>query len=103
MGSKPIRVHRLKTLAPYWERIQQGTKTFEIRKNDRDFQVGDLLELEYFKEEVEYKKGVFVGGNGIDGEIINYFPIITARVNYIFTGGQYGLEVGYCIMSIELI
>jgi hypothetical protein len=87
-----MRVHRLKTLAPYWHRIQQGDKTFEIRKNDRDFQVGDILELE------------FVESINPNIQSANWAPmIINAKVKYLFPGGQYGLEVGYCIMSIELI
>lgn len=87
-----MRIHRLKTLAPYWERIQQGDKTFEIRKNDRDFQVGDILELELIE-------------NKHDPVMSYSMPpmIIKARVKYLFSGGQYGLEIGYCIMSIELI
>jgi hypothetical protein len=85
-----MRTHRLKTLAPYWQRVAYGEKKFEIRKNDRDFQVGDVLELEYVENE----------GRPIDSTAA---PLLCyARVKYVFCGGQYGLEVGYCIMSIEL-
>ena len=88
-----MRTHSLKTLPPYWERVQTGEKTFEIRKNDRDFQVGDILELEYY----DPNKQIVVGYN------FNCPPIIAAVVKYVFCGGQYGLETGYCIMSIEII
>lgn len=37
--------HYLKTVQPYFDAIDQGLKTFEIRKNDRDFKVGDILVL----------------------------------------------------------
>ena len=40
-----MRTHELKTLERYWRRVEMGVKTFEIRKNDRDFQVGDMLRL----------------------------------------------------------
>jgi hypothetical protein len=33
--------HRLKVLIKYADAIMDGTKTFEIRRNDRNFKVGD--------------------------------------------------------------
>lgn len=40
--------HELKCYSQYFQRICSGQKTFEIRKNDRDFQVGDILHLREF-------------------------------------------------------
>ncbi len=37
--------HELKILPEYFEAVTSGRKQFEIRKNDRDFKVGDLLTL----------------------------------------------------------
>lgn len=34
-------IHTLKIWPQYFERVADGTKTFEIRKNDRGFQFGD--------------------------------------------------------------
>ena len=42
---KMTRIHELKCYSEYFWRIQNGQKTFEIRKNDRDYQVGDVLVL----------------------------------------------------------
>jgi len=41
------RVHELKTDIRFWPAVDAGTKTFEVRKDDREggFQVGDLLIL----------------------------------------------------------
>lgn len=36
-------VHTLKIQDVYYERIINNLKSFEVRKNDRDFQVGDLI------------------------------------------------------------
>lgn len=42
--------HQLKCV-PYWfKRIKKGDKSWEIRKNDRDFRVGDWLILFEFNE-----------------------------------------------------
>jgi len=83
--------HKLKTLAPYWNRVQSCQKKFEVRKNDRDFQVGDILELEYYET--------------IPGPTpYNWIPpILIAKVTYILPGGQFGIENGYCVLGIELI
>lgn len=37
--------HELKVVAPYFDRLLDGTKTFEVRKDDRGFKVGDSLWL----------------------------------------------------------
>lgn len=37
--------HILKTWPRYWHAIENGSKTFELRVNDRDFNVGDELIL----------------------------------------------------------
>ena len=38
-------IHELKCLPEYFEALAAGKKTFDIRKNDRGFQVGDLIAL----------------------------------------------------------
>lgn len=39
------KIHNLKILPEYFEAVVRGEKTFEIRKNNRDFKVGDLIFL----------------------------------------------------------
>ncbi|MEM5599315.1 DUF3850 domain-containing protein [Niallia circulans] len=47
--------HFLKIQPQYFEEVRNGNKSFEIRKNDRDFKVGDTLYLqEYNPLEQEY-------------------------------------------------
>jgi uncharacterized protein DUF3850 len=42
-------VHELKCIQPYFRDMWHGHKTFDIRKNDRNFQLGDILHLrEYY-------------------------------------------------------
>ena len=50
-----MKTHYLKTVQPYFSEVEKGTKTFEVRKNDRNFFVGDEVYLqEYDKESNTY-------------------------------------------------
>jgi len=40
-----MQTHELKTISPAFQAIISGEKSFEIRENDRNFQVGDVLLL----------------------------------------------------------
>lgn len=42
------RVHELKAWPQFFERLVDGSKPFEIRRNDRNYQVGDKLRLQEF-------------------------------------------------------
>ena len=41
-------IHELKCLPIYFDPTMNGLKTFEVRKNDRPFRVGDVLALNEF-------------------------------------------------------
>jgi hypothetical protein len=57
--------HCLKTLPIFYKAIVDGIKTFDVRKKDRDFKVGDRLLLqEYHKQDEKYT------GNEWSGEIV---------------------------------
>ena len=49
--------HRLKTWPVLFADIEYGVKTFEIRKNDRNFKVGDYLILEEFEPTTQKYSG----------------------------------------------
>lgn len=76
--------HMLKIDEPYYQSILNGEKKFEIRFNDRNYQVGDTIVLHPFREGVK----------------VNRAPI-GARINYIHSG--LGLQDGYVILGIEFI
>ena len=45
-------VHKLKIWPKYFKAVMDGTKTFEVRYNDRRFKVGDRLDLFEFDPKV---------------------------------------------------
>lgn len=77
-----MKLHELKILPQYYKKVSSGEKRFEIRKDDRDFKVGDLIRLNEFDNEYT--------GRDCLVEIIDKLD-----------GGNYGLEKGYCILSIK--
>ena len=74
-------IHKLKLNAAYYEDSASGIKTFEIRKNDRDFKVGDILELrEYVWSGLE-GKGAYTGS--VHWTVITY---ILDDEEYLYEG-----------------
>jgi hypothetical protein len=76
-----IKVIYLKTQIEYFEAVEKGSKTFELRKNDRDFRVKDICILEKYD-----------GKKCLDEQI-------AIEISYIFHGGKYGLDKDHCILG----
>lgn len=76
-------IHELKTVNPYFQHMWDRRKSFEVRKNDRNFKVGDKLLLrEYEPESDTYS----------DREI-------EIKINYILDDPDYCKE-GYVILQL---
>lgn len=80
--------HELKVLPAYFHPLSSGEKPFEVRRDDRGFQKGDVLWL----REWEPKLG---GRYTRNAEFV--------RVTWILTGGQFGIEPGFVVMGVDLI
>lgn len=50
--------HSLKTTASCWDAIERGEKTFEVRRDDRGFQKGDVLLLRMRNEIIALRREV---------------------------------------------
>jgi hypothetical protein len=86
-GVRDMKLHKLKTLNPFFEDVWSGLKDFEVRKNDRNFKVGDRLQL------IEYSPK---------------YPIMQPRyifkdIKYILEGGQYGISNDYVVIGLKNI
>lgn len=80
-------IHELKELPKYFAPVLNGLKTFEFRKADRDFQLGDCLALNEWTEE-----------DGYTGRAL------LARVVYILDPNEVATCVpGYVILGIEVV
>ena len=49
--------HALKTEGIFFKAIVAGTKTFDVRKHDRPFKVGDRLLLQEYNQDTEKYSG----------------------------------------------
>lgn len=86
------RVHHLKTWPEYWDAVCDGTKTFEVRKDDRGFQVGDTLEL--LRWNPETKREEYTTSDGEE------CSLLLVTVTYILPGGSFGIAEGFCVLGI---
>ena len=84
--------HHLKTLAPYFDAMARGQKWFEVRRDDRGFEKGDVLILHRMGEDKPHRYDGFGKPE----------TTLRRRVAYILTGGQFGIEAGYVVMSLEM-
>jgi hypothetical protein len=80
------RVHDLKVWPPYFEKLLTGEKTFEARRDDRGFAVGDELVLHEW-----------------DPATAKYTHRTTHRlVTYILRGPGFGVEAGHVILALGM-
>lgn len=77
--------HELKVWPEFFSALLHGSKTFEIRKNDRGYAKGDSLTLREWCPDKEAYTG----------------RACSRRVTYIMDGGGFGLERGFIAMAIR--
>jgi len=89
-----IQIIDLKTDTLVFSETFEGRKTFEIRYNDRDFKVGDILVL---------NETVYSGAEMKRGQPLEFTErTCSVKVTHILDGG-YGLAKGWVVMSTELM
>ena len=78
--------HKLKTWPKEFSAMLFGSKSFEVRVNDRDFMVGDYLQLEEWDPETEQYTG----------------RVLMRHVTYIMKGA-FGIPSNMIIMSVVMV
>ena len=78
-----MKTHLLKLADQYWEAVRSGTKTFEVRYNDRGFKVGDHVKFR------RVNSGEEMG--------------LTFTITYVLTRDDFpeGIPEGWCVFAIE--
>lgn len=78
-----ITLHELKIQSAHFNDVLAGRKTAEVRFNDRDYQVGDCLNLQEIDED-----------EALTGQELN------AEISHVLHGGQFGITKGWCVLSL---
>lgn len=78
------KVHQIRLGATFFDDVCSGKKSFELRKNDRGYKQGDILEM------LEFADGKNTG------------RMVRVLVTYLLEDYT-GLEDGYCIMATTLL
>ena len=89
------KIHTLKTWPECYDAMKDGTKSFEYRKNDRDYEVGDaLILMRYDPDDADPETGMC--------KYVMEHGALTFVVTYIIKGdGTFGIPGGYCIMQLK--
>ena len=74
--------HEIKCQTEFFEKVWSGVKTFEVRLNDRNYQVGDVLCLR------ELRKDLYTG------------RMVEATITDVYIG-EYCRD-GYCLISFRM-
>jgi len=80
-----MKTHELKCHPPFFLDMKLYEKGFDVRYNDRNYQVGDLLIQKEYLPDLK----IYTGNS------------LTQKVVYIVPGGQFGIEAGYVAMSVK--
>lgn len=82
-------IHELKILSSFVRPIMNGSKTFEIRENDRGFQKGDRVQFKVVSDDWTCK----------NSSIVRAFERKVFEITYVLNG--WGLKNGFVVFGIS--
>jgi hypothetical protein len=90
------KIHILKLLEPHYSAVQAGLKKFEVRKNDQDYQLGDICKFHIYLPDEPYAHGRWMFRSSNEKGL-------TYKITYILHGGDFGIDKDYVVLGIEEI
>jgi hypothetical protein len=99
-----MQTHELKIWPQFFKPVSEGRANFQLRKNDRDYQEGDLLRLREWKLPLTTDDGK--GGQTIEGHYTGREVLV--KVTYIMRVFDFGewpppVNPDYVIMGTSLV
>lgn len=91
------KIHELKIWPSGFEAILAGEQTFEYRRNDRDFAVGDVVVLTEW-DPANHRHRSSIGGLTVYGGYTG--RQIRARISYKLEG-TFGVPPGYAVLALR--
>lgn len=82
-------IHELKILRSFIRPILDGSKTFEIRENDRGFQKGDRVQFKVVSDDWTRQ----------NSSLVNEFEHKVFEITYVING--WGLKNGFVVFGIK--
>ena len=82
-------IHKLKILEPFADAVASGAKSFEVRKNDRGYNAGDLVQFEPVRDDL---LSTAIRDHPVGGK--------TFEITYVLSG--WGIESGYVAFGIAM-
>jgi hypothetical protein len=91
--------HELKTWPEFFDAVDSGKKTFEVRHDDRGFQVGDTLTLMRWRP----NPGRLYSGDYVDREDreVGWDKCAKLKlcITYKLPGGRFGIDAAWCVLG----
>lgn len=88
-----MNIHRIKSWPKFFQPLSNGQRTHELRRNDREYKVGDVLELREFL----YNEKVY------SGRVIQMAITSITSASEPCAVSEEALHIEFCILSVKLI
>jgi hypothetical protein len=85
-AGRSIKVHDIKCWPEYFHALADGLKTFELRKNDRDYRVCDLLRIHLYDPDHGHATGI---------------QPLMFEISYMLADERFGLRPGYSVLGLR--
>ena len=101
-------VHELKVVPPYFDALVSGAKTFEVRKNDRAYQRGDVLKLREWHPAAP--GGGYCQNDGCRGwrntaHWAECREVVYAEITYVYSGDERfnDIKAGVVVLALKKV